>query len=47
MRNPITADSLVEREREEGTVRNDLEVFMDGMDVFNFAISSFTRPTVS
>ena len=43
MRNPITPDSCVEREREEGNVRTDLEVFMDGMDVFNFAISKVPR----
>ena len=43
MRNPITPDSLVEREREDGNVRTDLEVFMDGMDVFNFAISKVPR----
>lgn len=39
MRNPTTAESLVETIREEGNVRNDLEVYMDGMDVFNFAMS--------
>lgn len=39
MRNPITVQSLVETEREEGNIRNDLEVYMDGMDVFNFAMS--------
>lgn len=39
MRNMITADSAVEKEREDGNIRNDLEVFMDGMDVFNFAMS--------
>ena len=39
MRHPVTADSVVEREREEGNIRNDLEVYMDGMDVFNFAMS--------
>ena len=39
MRNPITADSLIETVREEGNIRNDLEVYMDGMDVFNFAMS--------
>jgi len=39
MRNPITPESLVEREREEGNIRTDLEVYMDGMDVFNFAMS--------
>ena len=43
MRNPITADSCVEREREDGNIRTDLEVFMDGMDVFNFAISKVPR----
>ena len=43
MRNPITPESLVEREQEEGNIRNDLEVFMDGMDVFNFAISKVPK----
>ena len=43
MRNPITAESLIEREQEEGNIRNDLEVFMDGMDVFNFAISKVPK----
>lgn len=38
MRNPITAESLIEKEQEEGNIRNGLEVFMDGMDVFNFAM---------
>lgn len=43
MRHPITADSCVEREREDGNIRTDLEVFMDGMDVFNFAISKVPK----
>ena len=43
MRNPITPDSCVEREREDGNIRTDLEVYMDGMDVFNFAISKVPR----
>ena len=38
MRNRTTVESLVEKEREGGNIRNDLEVFMDGMDVFNFAM---------
>lgn len=38
MRNMITLESCVEREEEEGNVRNGLEVFMDGMAVFNFAM---------
>ena len=39
MRNPVTADSVVEKVREDNNVRSDMEVYMDGMDVFNFAIS--------
>lgn len=39
MRNPVTSESVIESVREEGNVRNDLEVFMDGMEVFNFAMS--------
>ena len=39
MRNRTTAASLENTVREEGNVRNDLEVYMDGMDVFNFAMS--------
>ena len=38
MRNPVNRDSLIESVREDGNIRNDLEVFMDGMDVFNFAM---------
>ena len=43
MRNPITAESCVERECEDGNIRTDLEVYMDGMDVFNFAISKVPK----
>ncbi len=39
MRNPITAEGLVDTEREEGNIRNDLQIYMDGMAVFNFAMS--------
>lgn len=38
MRNPITNGSCVEREEEDGNIRTGLEVFMDGMAVFNFAM---------
>lgn len=38
MRNPLTPDSLVVSEREDGNKRNDIQVYMDGMEVFNFAI---------
>lgn len=37
-RNPLNIDSLKETEREDGNTRSDLEIYMDGMDVFNFAI---------
>lgn len=39
MRKPITKESLDVTEREDGNWRNDLEVYMNGMDVFNFAMS--------
>lgn len=38
MRNPITPMALEVKERENGNYRSDIEVYMDGMDVFNFAI---------
>ncbi len=38
MRNRITAASCIEKVEEDGNVRNGMEVFMDGMDVFNFAM---------
>jgi 3-oxoacyl-[acyl-carrier-protein] synthase-3 len=43
MRYKITQDSLIEQVQEEGNVRNELEVFMDGMDVFNCAIRVVPR----
>lgn len=39
MRNPTRVSSLSETLREEGNIRTDLEVYMDGMEVFNFAMS--------
>ena len=38
MRNKITPESCVEKEEEDGNIRSGLEVFMDGMAVFNFAM---------
>lgn len=38
MRNPIMPKSLEVTEREDGNKRSDLEVYMDGMAVFNFAL---------
>lgn len=38
MRNHLTPESLKVKERENGNYRSDIEVYMDGMEVFNFAI---------
>lgn len=38
MRNKVTPESCVDRVEEDGNVRSGLEVFMDGMAVFNFAM---------
>ncbi len=38
MRNRITPESCLEKEEEDGNIRTGLEVFMDGMAVFNFAM---------
>ena len=42
-RYPSTADNLVEKEDSEGNIYSDNEVFMDGMDVFNFAMSNVPK----
>ena len=38
MRNKVTPESCLEKEEEDGNIRSGLEVFMDGMAVFNFAM---------
>lgn len=38
MRNRITPESCIERCDKDGNIRSGLEVYMDGMDVFNFAM---------
>jgi len=43
MRNRITPESCIEREEEDGNIRTGLEVFMDGMVVFNFAMKRVPR----
>lgn len=42
-RNPVTADNLVEKEREEGNIRRDIDITMDGLGVFNHAVSMIPR----
>lgn len=37
-RNPVTADSLIDKEREDGNFRRDIDIYMDGMETFNHAI---------
>jgi len=39
-RHPIRAESLIPRLREDGNIRADNQLFMDGMEIFNFAIST-------
>ena len=43
MRNPITSESLIERINKNGDTHNGLEVYMDGMDVFNFAMKRIPK----
>lgn len=37
-RNPLTADSLTDKECENGNFRRDIDITMDGIDTFNHAI---------
>lgn len=37
-RNPLTAESLIEKECENGNFRRDIDITMDGIDTFNHAI---------
>lgn len=42
-RNPSSIDSIVEREREDGSFRSDEQGFMDGAAVFEFAITEVPK----
>ena len=37
-RNPLTAESLIDKEYENGNFRRDIDITMDGIDTFNHAI---------
>jgi len=37
-RNPYVMESLVERQREDGSIGNELQIYMNGVDVFNFTM---------
>ncbi len=39
-RNPISAAALIPKEGADGNIRADNQLFMDGMEIFNFAIST-------
>ena len=38
MRNSLTPETIAVTEREEGNKRSDIQIYMDGMEVFNFAL---------
>lgn len=42
-RNPLTLDSLIDKEREDGNYRKDIEVAMNGMDTFTHAIRNVPK----
>lgn len=42
-RYPLKADNLVDKLRENGNVRRDVEIVMDGMDVFSFAVRNLPQ----
>lgn len=42
-RNPLTVDSLIDKEYEDGNIRKDVDVTMDGMETFNHAIYSIPK----
>ena len=42
-RNRLTADSLIDKEREEGNYRRDVDITMDGLDTFNHAVNAIPK----
>ncbi len=42
-RNPMTADSLIDKECEKGNHRRDIDITMDGIDTFNHAIKGVPK----
>jgi 3-oxoacyl-[acyl-carrier-protein] synthase-3 len=42
-RNPLTADSLIDKEREEGNYRRDVDITMDGLETFNHAVNAIPK----
>lgn len=42
-RNPLTSDSFVDKEREEGNYRRDVDITMDGIGTFNHAVNDVPK----
>lgn len=42
-RNPVVAESLLSREREDGNFRRDVDITMDGIGTFNHAITAIPK----
>ncbi len=42
-RHQLTADSLIDKEREEGNYRRDVDITMDGMATFNHAVTAIPK----
>jgi len=42
-RHPLTADSLVDKVREEGNIRRDVDITMDGLETFNHAVNAVPK----
>jgi 3-oxoacyl-[acyl-carrier-protein] synthase-3 len=42
-RHPLTADSLIDKEREEGNYRRDVDITMDGLGTFNHAVTAIPK----
>ena len=42
-RHVLTEDALVDKEREDGNYRRDIDIYMDGIDTFNHAIKVIPR----
>lgn len=42
-RNLLTAESLIDKEREDGNYRRDVDITMDGLDTFNHAVSAIPK----
>jgi 3-oxoacyl-[acyl-carrier-protein] synthase-3 len=42
-RHPLSADSLIDKEKEEGNYRRDVDITMDGLGTFNHAVTAIPK----